>query len=71
MYMLRLALLAVLRLAIFGILKLALYAYVLTLPDAAVAGAASKRDGRGGTAPSFAAQKLQPSGRRYPGAAMI
>jgi hypothetical protein len=70
MYMLRLALFAVLRLAVFGTLKLALYAYILTLPDAAVA-AASKRDGRGGTAPSFAAQKLQPSGRRYPGAAMI
>jgi hypothetical protein len=56
MYMLRLALLAVLRLAIFGALKLALYAYILTLPDAALAGTASKRDGRRGMAPSVALQ---------------
>jgi hypothetical protein len=58
MYMLRLALFAVLRIAIFGALKLALYAYILTLPDTALAGAASKRDGRSGRVMSYAAQEV-------------
>ncbi len=53
MHILRLALLAVVRIAIFGALKLALYAYILTLPDTALAGAAAKRNG--GIA-SYAAQ---------------
>src|SRR5262249_15833669 len=56
MYMLRLALFAVLRIAVFGAVKLALYAYVLTLPDTALAGAASKRDGRTGGTASHAPQ---------------
>jgi len=56
MYMLRLALFAVLRIAVFGAVKLALYAYVQTLPDTALAGAASKRDGRSGGTASYAPQ---------------
>jgi hypothetical protein len=63
MYMLRLALFAVLRIAIFGALKLALYAYILTLPDTALAGAASKRIGRSGAMASPAV----PEGNRQPG----
>jgi len=56
MHMLRLALFAVLRIAFFGALKLALYAYILTLRDAALPGAASKRDGRSEGAASYAPQ---------------
>jgi hypothetical protein len=56
MYMLRLALIAVLRIAVFGAVKLALYAYVLTLPDTALAGPASKRDGQSGGTASYAPQ---------------
>ncbi|HMF05925.1 MAG TPA: hypothetical protein VKE72_02800 [Methylocella sp.] len=56
MYMLRAALFAVLRITVFGALKLALYAYILTLPDAALADAASERNGRSGGTASYAAQ---------------